>query len=142
MSKNTACWLVVYDGKQVELRPGRRTSEGITDRTGASWPMELLYRSREMLSGRPVYFLPIESPVLLEHQVLERSRRAILKGQLFKPGGDIIEMLRMAAAILMIVVAIAVWFQFGGLSGRIERQSILIERQMEILSKPLVVQGE
>lgn len=127
--------VLVYTGHTLRTVSVKEIDEGITWGK-AVFPPELLIPFR-FSDGVERLLLPIEPVELAKHRTMESARDKILMGRVFKPGGDIIETVRLVGSVAVIVVSVFLWMQLSSLNGTIVQMSVRLTAMEETLSKPL-----
>ena len=135
-------YVIIYDGRSAVLHRATRTQSGSFSVDGAEYPPSLAVRVDDAVDfPGSVYTIAIDSVALVQHRELERVRFGILTGALFKPAGDMVEMLRIVAAVAVIAVAVFVYMEVSSIKSALATQEAQLQQANEVLSKPLVVQG-
>jgi hypothetical protein len=134
--------VLLCDGRSASLHIAKRSESGSFIVAGAEYPPSLVQRVDDLTGQHALYYLiGIESVALVQHRELERVRFGILTGALFKPAGDMVELLRLIGAAAVIAVAVFVYLQVASINSALSVQSAELKKANEVLSRPLVVQG-
>jgi len=65
----------------------------------------------------------------------------VLVGALFKPAGDIVEILRIIGAASVIGLSLYMFMQVSQMNAQLAKTQVVIERVEAQLAQPLIVQG-
>lgn len=101
-------------------------------------PMAAAYRVP--FGDKVLYMVHIEPLALMEHKTLERARRTIVQGHIFKPGSDMYRYLQFAAVIVPIIASFWVTVSLGGLSGELRALGRSVAIVQEIVTSPMKVE--
>jgi len=130
--------VLIYDGQAVTVQSCKAVSTGIELKDKTILPSPQL-RYGVAPDGSHVYLVGIEYLALAEHKALEHARLSIVWSALFKPGGDLAQMLQIGALCIPLAVSIYLFMRFNDIFQAIEAQSVTIKLVEQVLSKPLVV---
>lgn len=127
--------------------------------SGTSWSMRQVTKEGFMLYDGPaqfpitdcvladvdaklglVYVLAASGVDLVDYEQFSRIKETAIKGAIFKPAGDISTLLSMVGAVLVICAAIYSFTQSSSINSTLVQQQAQINKVVETLSKPLVVQ--
>lgn len=135
-------YVLLHDGNSITLHRAERSKGGSFVIQEAEYPPALARRVDDAV-GFPgsLYLIAIEPVALTQHRELERVRFGILTGAIFKPAGDLMEMLRWVAVAVVISVAIFVYMSVSSINSALADQSAQLKKANEVLSKPLVIGG-
>lgn len=89
-------------------------------------------------SRRYLFVIAVEPLALVEHQTMERGRRTMVLGSMFKPGGDILRYLQFAAALVPLLASIWLTMQFASVQATLNQQASDLKVVKAVLSAPLV----
>lgn len=135
----TPILLVVHDGTSFVVHRARRDDAGNMVAGGITYPAGVPVRcENEADLPNPVYMLAAQPLALAHHRTLEQARRHIIMGSLFRSGGDMVEMLRIAGAALVIACALYGIMQVRSLNGSLSGFDASLRAVNEKLSQPLV----
>lgn len=135
-------YVLLHDGVSTWLMPGQRLETGSISCGGAEYPAGIARLVDDTIGlGSPLYLVAVEPIALTKHRTLEQYRASVIKGALFKTGGDMVEMVRIAAACAVIACAIFVYMAVGSLNSTLVQQQAKIDKLDAVLSKPLVVEA-
>lgn len=142
-SGDGAVWLILHDAGSFQLYPASRSDTGgLVIPGGAEFSPGLVRRvelNTGSLSGS-FYVVAVEPIALVKHRELEKHRAAIIKGALFKSGGDMVELLRICAAAAVIGCTIFVYMSISSMGGQLVRYQSSLDQLNKVLASPLVVQ--
>lgn len=134
-----SCWLLLGSGTSWSMRSV--TKEGFMLYDGpAEYPISDCILADVDSKLGAVYVLAASSVVLVDYEQFSRIKQTAVKGAIFKPAGDINSMLTMVGAILVICSAIYSYTQSSAINTTLINQQAQINKVVEILSKPMVVQ--
>lgn len=128
---------MVWKGGVWVVEPVRVTSIGVEAAPDRVYPLS--QSQRVELPGMSVFVVTIDPLVLAEHEALERARRSILIGSLFKPGGDWMRWLQIAACVVPIAAAIWMTLSVGSLAAVVVQMRADVSVVRDVVSHPLVV---
>lgn len=132
-------YLLLYDGSAFVLHDAVRNDgcfivAGIEYPCSGCRPVELAIAAR-----LNVYVFAAEAIALTTHQQLMRHRAAIVKGHLFKSGGDMARLVNFIAAGAVLACAVFVYMSVGSLNESNERQQVVLEQISKWTQSPLVL---
>lgn len=133
-------YLLIHDGNSFVLHDAKRNNgclvvDSIEYPNSACRPVELSTDTRLM-----VYVFASEAIALTTHQQLMKHRAAVIKGHLFKSGGDMSRLVNMVAAGTVLACAVFVYMSVGSLSSANVQQQVILERIDKWTQSPLVLQ--
>lgn len=139
-SASASLYVLLHDGSSSWLYPAERLENGAFRVAGAEYPAGEVRLVDDLVGlGAPLYVIAIEPFALTKHRAMEQYRATIIKGALFKSGGDVMELLRIGAAASVIAAAIFIYMSVSSLGGQISRQEAILQKVDRTLSSPLVV---
>lgn len=134
----------VYNGSAwLTYEHVKRDAGGIEVQTDAG-PVVYPYNVASLVRidhDRALYVVAAEQVPLATHEALEAGRKLILVKHLFKGGGDFMMFFQIGSYAVPILICIYLAMSFGGVSRRIDDLAASTKQVQEIVSKPLVVQG-
>lgn len=133
-------YLMVYDGQSFVLHETERVDgsfivDGVEYPSSSCRPLEVDAKLRII-----VYVFAAEPIALTTHQQLMKHRAAIVKGHLFKSGGDMTRLVNMVAAGAVIACAIFVYMSVGSLQSSSVQQQVILEKIDKWTQSPLIIQ--
>jgi hypothetical protein len=133
-------YLLIHDGSSFVLHDAVRDNGCFTVDTveypNSSCRLVELASDVEM----SVYVFAAEPIALTTHQQLMRHRSAVIKGHLFKGGGDTTRLVNMVAAGAVIACTLFVYMSVSGLSAANVQQQVILEKIDKWTQSPLVIQ--
>lgn len=132
--------VLLYDGQSMTIHKAERSTSGSFIVDGAEFPPILAKRVDETFAlPYTLYLIAVEPVALHQHRELERVRFSILVGNIFKPAGDMVELLRIVGACLVIGVAVFVYTQVSSINSALARQEAQVELVIKKLNDPFVI---
>lgn len=133
-------YILFYDGSAYSIQRAKLTKSGNLAAASIEYSLGVLRLAdgAEAL-GMRLYVLAAEPMALADHRSLERSRKSIITGALFKPGGDMVQLMQMLGAAAVLGCSIYMFMVIGNVSQSLADQKTVIEKVQETLSRPLVV---
>lgn len=132
--------VVVYDGVLYRSYVAKRGAAGVEAATESGtviYPYNVAY-PHAVDAKHTIYIVGADRVALATHEALEAGRKTIAFKHIFKGGGDILFMLQMGASGVCLLVAVALWMQFGGVQSALNNQAAAMKSMQDTLSKPLV----
>lgn len=132
-------YLLLHDGSGYQLYAAERLANGSIRCDGAEYPSSVA-RAVEDNAGLDarIYVVAAEPIALTQHRALEQHRAQVVKGYLFKTGGDMVQLLQYAAAAAVIAVAIFVFMSVSSLQGAVARNQAVLEKVETWTHSPMV----
>jgi hypothetical protein len=87
-----------------------------------------------------LYVFAAEPIALTTHNQLMKHRAAVIKGHLFKSGGDMTRLVNMVAAGAVLACALFVYMSVSGLNSANVQQQVLLEKIDKWTQSPLQIQ--
>lgn len=136
---SNAAWLLLGSGTSWSMRSV--VSEGFMLYDGpCQYPISnCVVASADNKLGT-VYVLAADSVLLVDYEQFSRIKETAVKGAIFKPAGDLNSLLTMVAAILVICAAIYNFSQSSSMNAVLVQQQAQINKMVETLSRPMVIQ--
>lgn len=132
-------YLLIHDGVSFVLHDAVRENgcfvvETIEYPSSSCRPVELATDVR-----LNVYVFAAEPIGLTTHQQLMKHRSAIIKGHIFKGGGDMTRLINMVAAGAVLACALFVYMSVSSLNSSNASQQVILEKIDKWTQSPLVV---
>lgn len=133
------CWLLLGSGSSWSMREVKKEGFMLYDGP-AQFPISDCILADVDSSLGAVYVLAADSVVLVDYEQFSRIKQTAVKGAIFKPSGDINQLLTMVGAVLVICSALYSFTQSSAINATLVQQQAQINKVLDIVSKPLVVQ--
>ncbi len=131
--------LIVYDGRAWVVQAASRDGSGNIVSDAVTWPGGTpVPMVNDTGSPLQYYFLGVTPEGLSNHTMLERARANIVKGSLFRSGGELIETAKLVAVALVCCSALYALMTISSFNGAIAAQTAKLDQFEKTLSKPLV----
>jgi hypothetical protein len=133
-------YLLIHDGGSYVLHDAARDNgcfvvDGVEYPNSSCRPVELATDSSLL-----VYVFAAEPIALTTHQQLMRHRSAVIKGHLFKGGGDMTRTINLVAAGAVVACALFVYMSVSSLNSANVQQQVILEKIDKWTQSPLVLQ--
>lgn len=139
-SRRASVYVVLHDGSSSWLYDAERLPTGSFRVAGAEYPAAVARLVDDVAGfGAPLYIVAVEPLALTKHRELEQYRTHIIKGAIFKSGGDLMELLRIGAAAAVIACALFVYMSVSALSGQFAAQEASLKAIEAWTNSPKVV---
>lgn len=141
-SGSPSLYVILHDGGSFQLYAASRSESGGLIVDGAEYPAgvaRVVEQYNQAVSGS-VYLIAVEPVALTKHRVLEQNRAAVIKGALFKSGGDLAETMRLVASCGVIAAAIFVYLAVSSLGGQMVKTQVTVDKMATTIASPLQVQ--
>lgn len=132
------CYVAIWNGASWRLRSGVAGDGGVlVDGVEYSYDVATPVEHEGLL----LYIIAAEPLALADHERFERARVSVLKGALFRPGGDLVNWARVAALILPVVISVLIWMRLGDMQSTLTQVAVDAKtaRQLaaDVLARPL-----
>lgn len=132
------CYVAFWNGSSWRLRSGVAGDGGVSvDGVEYSYDVAVPVEHEGLL----LYVIAAEPLALADHERFERARVSILKGALFRPGGDLVNWARVAALVIPVVMTVLIWMRLGDVQATLTQVSVDAKaaRQLaaDVLARPL-----
>lgn len=132
------CYVAIWNGASWRLRRGVAGSGGVVvDGVEYAYDVAVPVQCGDLL----LYVIAAEPLALADHERFERARVSVLKGALFRPGGDLVNWARVAATIIPVVMSVLIWMRMGDMQSVLNQVSVdaRTARQLaaDVLARPL-----
>ena len=104
------CYLLLWNGASWRLRPARDVAGAVVC-DGIEYPYSIATPVEH--SDLLIYVVASEPLALADHERFERARVSVLRGALFRPGGDLVNWARVAALIIPVVFSVLTYLRVG-----------------------------
>lgn len=136
VKRRTAVTLYVWDGAYLREHKAKWV-DGYLDVGGGKLLGRELLRPVHSDSGDERYIHFADPVQYADHIAYEAMRVKILRGRFLKPGGDMVETIRMIASVVMLVTAAMLWMQANSFNRSLATLEQRVVEVQEILQKPL-----
>lgn len=133
-------YLLIHDGNSYVLNDARREN-GCFIVNDVEYPCSVC-RLVELATDTRIhiYMFAAEPIALTIHQQMMRHRAAVIKGHLFKSGGDMARLVNFVAAGAVLACAVFVYMSVGSLNAANVSQQVILEKIDKWTQSPLVIQ--
>lgn len=135
-------YLLVNDGTRITLEACRFDPENRNLLVGQT-PYSIDMVQRVHTNTRAELYMLSAAPLeLVNHTQFAELARRVVKGHLFKTGGDVAYLLQIGAAIAVMVAALYTWSSVGSITGQLAEQQQVLNDVNAVMRSPFFNNGQ